>query len=105
VYGLNNLVRNTYRTLATVICIKQVLSPACQIGFARAADIFCGPIILVVVTIFYVFRTIIRSKSYNNLSYSIGSCIYAISYTSIILIYEVYVVDFSNINFRGDAGT
>ncbi|SMN17686.1 similar to Saccharomyces cerevisiae YEL065W SIT1 Ferrioxamine B transporter, member of the ARN family of transporters that specifically recognize siderophore-iron chelates [Maudiozyma saulgeensis] len=115
-YGLDNSVRNTYQTLATssysknalvstVSCIEQVLSAACQIWFARAADIYGRPIILAVVTIFYVVGSIIQCKSYSIASYSIGSCIYAIGYAGVILICEVYVADFSNLNWRVAAGT
>lgn len=110
-YGLDNSVRNTYQTLATsaysknsllatVSCIEQVLSAASQIWFARAADLFGRPIILFIVTLCYVIGTIIQFQAYNIASYSIGSCIYAIGYSGAILICEVYVADFSNLNWR-----
>lgn len=114
-YGLDNSVRNTYQTLATsaysknsllatVNCIEQVLSAASQIWFARAADLFGRPIILFIVTLCYVVGTAIQCQAYNIASYSIGSCIYAIGYSGAILICEVYVADFSNLNWRVVAG-
>ncbi|KAG0670363.1 hypothetical protein C6P45_002496 [Maudiozyma exigua] len=115
-YGLDNSVRNTYQALATssysknsllstVNCIEQVLSAASQVWFARAADLFGRPIVLFISTLCYVIGTIIQCQAYNIASYSVGSCIYAIGYAGTILICEVYVADFSNLNWRVVAGS
>ena len=114
-YGLDHSVRNTYQTLATssfsnnsllstINCIEQVLSAASQIWCARAADMFGRPIVFVISTVAYVIGTVIQCQSYSIASYSIGSCIFAIGHSGVILSCEVYVADFSNLNWRVTAG-
>ena len=114
-YGLDHSVRNTYQTLATssfsnnsrlstINCIEQVLSAASEIWFARAADMFGRPFVFVTTTLAYVVGTVIQCQSYNLASYAIGSCIFAIGHSGLILCCEVYVADFSNLNWRVTAG-
>lgn len=110
-YGLDNSVRSTYQTLATssyskhsllstVTCIKAVISAAAQIWYARAADIFGRTTILLMSIIFYVVGTIIESQAYDVSRYAGGACIFALGHAGIVMVSELYVADFSNLNWR-----
>ncbi|SMN21709.1 similar to Saccharomyces cerevisiae YEL065W SIT1 Ferrioxamine B transporter, member of the ARN family of transporters that specifically recognize siderophore-iron chelates [Maudiozyma saulgeensis] len=110
-YGLDNSVRSTYQTLATssysqhsllstVTCIKKVVSAAAQIWFARSADMFGRTTILLISIVLYVVGTIIESQAYDVSRYAAGAIIFAIGHSGIVMVSELYVADFSNLNWR-----
>ncbi|CAB4256969.1 similar to Saccharomyces cerevisiae YEL065W SIT1 Ferrioxamine B transporter, member of the ARN family of transporters that specifically recognize siderophore-iron chelates [Maudiozyma barnettii] len=110
-YGLDNSVRSTYQTLATssysqhsllstVTCIKKVVSAAAQIWFARSADMFGRTTILLISIVLYVLGTIIESQAYDVSRYAAGAIIFAIGHSGIVMVSELYVADFSNLNWR-----
>lgn len=110
-YGLDNSVRTTYQTMATssysqhsllstVTCIKKVISAAAQLWFARSADMFGRPTILTISIIFYVIGTIIECRAFDVSRYAAGACIFSLGHAGIVLVSELYVADFSNLNWR-----
>lgn len=110
-YGLDNSVRSTYQTLATssyskhsllstVTCIKKVVSAAAQIWFARSADMFGRTTILIISILFYIVGTIIESQAFDVSRFAAGAIIYAIGHSGIVMVSELYVADFSNLNWR-----
>ncbi|EDO15090.1 hypothetical protein Kpol_416p5 [Vanderwaltozyma polyspora DSM 70294] len=110
-YGLDNSVRGTYQTLATssynqhsllstVSCIKAVISAAAQIWFARSADMFGRTTILMISIVFYVVGTVVESQAVDVSKFAAGACLYAVGHSAIVLFSEVYVADFSNLNWR-----
>ncbi|CCE61690.1 hypothetical protein TPHA_0B00180 [Tetrapisispora phaffii CBS 4417] len=110
-YGLDGNVRPTYQTLATssfnrhslnstVTCINRVTSSAGQIWFARASDIFSREFSMVISILFYVVGTIISSQATSVAKYAVGACIYGIGHAGIVLLCEIYMADFSNLNWR-----
>lgn len=110
-YGLDQMVRYTYQTLATssysqhsllatVNCIIAVIAAPGQVCFARAADIFGRFTILIVAVIFYVMGTIIESQATNVSRFAAGACFYRLGVTGLMLMMEVIAMDFSNLNWR-----
>ncbi|GMM58224.1 hypothetical protein DAKH74_048400 [Maudiozyma humilis] len=110
-YGLDNSVRSTYQTLATssykqhslmstVTCIKKVISAAAQIWFARSADMFGRTTILLISIVLYVVGTVIESQAYDVGRYAGGAIIFALGHSGIVMVSELYVADFSNLNWR-----
>lgn len=110
-FGLDHAVRTTFQTLATssyqqhsllstVTCINKVIQAAAQIWYARAADMFGRPTILVLSVLFYSMGSVIESQAYDVTRFAAGSCIFALGHSGIILTAELYVADFSNLNWR-----
>lgn len=110
-YGLDGNIRYTFQAYATssysqhslistVNCIKTVIAAAGQICFARASDVFGRLSILIIAVLFYVVGTVIESQATNVSRFAAGACFYQLGLTGIILILEVIVMDFSNLNWR-----
>lgn len=110
-YGLDNSVRSTYQTLATssykqhslmstVTCIKKVISAAAQIWFARSADMFGRTTILIMAIVLYIVGTVIESQAFDVGRYAAGAIIFALGHSGIVMVSELYVADFSNLNWR-----
>ncbi|CCF57740.1 hypothetical protein KAFR_0D00930 [Kazachstania africana CBS 2517] len=110
-YGLDTRVRTTFATdatssykkhtlMSTVTCIKTIISAAGQIGFARSCDIFGRTSIFVFSIILYAVGTIVESQATTISKYAGGVVLYSLGHSGIVLVSEVLIADFSNLNWR-----
>ncbi|EDO15091.1 hypothetical protein Kpol_416p6 [Vanderwaltozyma polyspora DSM 70294] len=110
-YGLDNKLRSPYQTLATssykqhsllstVNAIKSVISAAGQIWFARASDLFGRGTILIVAVMFYVVGTIVESQAVDVSKFAAGACLFQLGYDGVVMMVQILVSDFSNLNWR-----
>lgn len=91
---------STHSLLATVNVIRSVVAAASQPVYARLSDTF-GRLELVIVSIlFYAVGTVIEAKAYDVQRFAAGAVLYQIGYSGIILLLEVTLADFSNLNWR-----
>lgn len=81
-------------------CIKKIISAASQIWFEKAADIFGRECILYLVIICHVLGIIIDFQRVDVNNFVASACFYAIFHAGIILVTELHVADFSNLNWR-----
>lgn len=110
-YSLDGTVRGVYQTqatasygqhslLSTVNVIKGVIGAAAQPTYARLSDIFGRLEMFVIAIIFYAMGTVIESQAYDVYRFAGGTVLYQIGYTGVILILQVILADFSNLNWR-----
>lgn len=110
-YSLDGTVRGVYQTqatasygqhslLSTVNVIKGVISAAAQPTYARLSDIFGRLEMFILAVIFYAMGTVIESQAYDMYRFAGGTVLYQVGYTGVILILQVVLADFSNLNWR-----
>lgn len=110
-YSLDGTVRSVYQTqatasygqhslLSTVNVIKGVISAAAQPTYARLSDIFGRLEMFILAIIFYAMGTVIESQAYDMYRFAGGTVLYQVGYTGVILVLQVVLADFSNLNWR-----
>lgn len=110
-YSLDGTIRITYQSVATsdyaanpllstVNVIKSVVAAAAQPTYARLSDIFGRLELCVIAILFYAIGTVIECQAYDIYRYAGGSVLYQIGYSGIILLLQVILADFSNLNWR-----
>ncbi|PVH74947.1 siderophore iron transporter 1 [Cadophora sp. DSE1049] len=111
VYSLEGLLRYVYQpyatagfqthsTLATIGVLRSVIAAAAQPTVARIADVFGRLELVIVSVIFYVVGTAIDGKSHNVETYSAGSVLYQIGFTTIGFLVEVIIADITSTETR-----
>lgn len=110
-YGLDNMVRTTFQTMATnsygqhsllstVNIVRSVVGAAAQPLIARLSDVFGRMELLAISVVFYAVGTIIMSQAYDVQRFAGGSIIYQIGYTGLMLVLQLIAADFSLLNWR-----
>ncbi|CUM56390.1 unnamed protein product [Debaryomyces tyrocola] len=110
-YSLDGTVRNVYQTyatnsygqhslLATVNVIKGVIGAAAQPTYARLSDIFGRLELFIFAVILYAMGTVIESQAYDVYRFAGGTVLYQAGYSGVMLILQVILADFSNLNWR-----
>ncbi|KJZ73398.1 hypothetical protein HIM_07192 [Hirsutella minnesotensis 3608] len=110
-YGLESQVRSTYQPyatssfslhsyLSTINVLRSVIAVAVQPTAAKIADVFGRFEIVAASTICYVLGMAIESTASSVYAFCAGAIIYQIGYTSIVLLLEVLIADFSSMRAR-----
>lgn len=86
--------------LATVGVIRSVVAAAAQPTYARLSDKFGRLELVLVSIIFYAMGTVIESQAYDIYRFAGGAVLYSIGYQGIIILIQVLIADFSNLNWR-----
>ncbi|CAK7909991.1 siderophore iron transporter Arn1p [[Candida] anglica] len=92
-YGQHSLI-------STVAVVRAVIAAASQPVYARLSDRFGRIEILLVAIIFYSMGTVIESQAYDVQRFASGAVIYQIGYSGVMLIIQIILADFSNLNWR-----
>jgi SIT family siderophore-iron:H+ symporter-like MFS transporter len=110
-YSLDGTIRYTFQgyatasylshsLLATVNVIRAVVAAAAQPTYARLSDVFGRLELLVVSIIFYAMGTVIESQAYDINRFAGGAVLYQIGYSGVIVMFQIILADFSNMNWR-----
>ncbi|CAG9992761.1 unnamed protein product [Clonostachys byssicola] len=110
-YGLESQVRSAYQPyatasfnlhsyLATINVLRAVVAVAVQPTAAKIADVFGRFEVVVVSTVLYTVGITIESTASGVKTFCLGSIIYQVGYTCIVLLMEVLVADFSSMRAR-----
>lgn len=110
-YGLDSTVRGKLQYYATssylqhslfttVNVMQSVISAAAQPFYARLSDKFGRLELCLFSIVFYSVGTVIQSQAYDINRFAGGSVIYQIGYTGIIILLQIILADFSNLNWR-----
>ncbi|KAJ5577427.1 uncharacterized protein N7459_006391 [Penicillium hispanicum] len=110
-YGLDSQVRSTYQSyatssfgehslLATVNVIRSVIAAAAQPAAARVADVFGRFELVAISMIFYLAGTVIESCSTTIEVFSVGTVLYQLGYTGIVLLVEIIIADITSMRSR-----
>ncbi|KAM4055783.1 major facilitator superfamily protein [Hirsutella rhossiliensis] len=110
-YGLESQVRSTYQPyatssfslhsyLSTINLLRSVIAIAVQPTAAKIADVFGRFEVVAVSTLCYVVGMAIESTASSVYAFCAGAAVYQIGYTSIVLLLEVLVADFSSMRAR-----
>jgi len=110
-YSLDGTVRFTYQgyatnsydqhsLLAAINVIRSVIAAASQPTYARLSDIFGRLELLIFSIILYAMGTVIESQAYDIYRFAGGSVLYQAGYSGVMLILQVILADFSNLNWR-----
>lgn len=110
-YGLESQVRSTYQPyatasfslhsyLATINVLRSVVAVAAQPTAAKVADIFGRFEVVAASTVLYTLGIAIESTAGSVELFCLGSILYQIGYTCIVLLLEVLVADFSSMRAR-----
>ncbi|UNI15561.1 ferrioxamine B transporter [Purpureocillium takamizusanense] len=110
-YGLESQVRSTYQPyatssfslhsyLSTINVLRSVIAVAVQPTAAKIADVFGRFEIVAASTVFYVVGMAIESTASSVYTFCLGTIIYQVGYTCMVLLLEVLVADFSSMRAR-----
>lgn len=110
-YGLESQVRSTYQPyatssfslhsyLSTINVLRSVVAVAVQPTAAKIADVFGRFEVVAVSTLCYVVGMAIESTASSVYAFCAGAIVYQVGYTSIVLLLEVLVADFSSMRAR-----
>jgi len=110
-YSLDGTVRYTYQAIATnsysqhsllaaINVIRGVIAAAAQPTYARLSDIFGRLELFIFAVILYSMGTVIESQAYDIYRFAGGSVLYQAGYSGVMLILQVVLADFSNLNWR-----
>lgn len=110
-YSLDGTVRYTFQTyatnsysqhslLSTINVIKAVVAAAAQPTYARLSDRFGRLELTILSIIFYAIGTVIQSQAYDIYRFAGGSVLYQVGYSGIIIMLQIVLADFSNLNWR-----
>ncbi|KAJ5266456.1 hypothetical protein N7478_009264 [Penicillium angulare] len=110
-YGLDSQVRSTYQSyatssfgqhslLATVNVARSVIAAAAQPAAARVADVFGRFELVAVSMVFYLIGTAIESCATSIEMFSMGTVLYQLGYTGIVLLVEIIIADITSMRSR-----
>ena len=110
-YGLDGTIRYTFQSyatssyaehslLSTVNVIRSVIAAASQPVYARLCDKFGRLQLFVMAILFYAVGTVIESQAYDVQRFAGGAVIYQIGYSGVMIILQIMLADFSNLNWR-----
>jgi len=110
-YGLESQVRSAYQPyatssfslhsyLSTINVLRSVIAVAVQPTAAKIADVFGRFEIVAASTVFYVVGMAIESTASSVYTFCLGTIIYQVGYTCMVLLLEVLVADFSSMRAR-----
>lgn len=110
-YGLDSQVRATYQSyatssfgehslLATVNVVRSVIAAAAQPAAARIADVFGRFELVAIAMILYLIGTTIESTATSIEVFSVGTVLYQLGYTGIVLLVEIIVADITSMRSR-----
>ncbi|ODV84742.1 hypothetical protein CANARDRAFT_172494 [[Candida] arabinofermentans NRRL YB-2248] len=110
-YGLDGTIRYTFQSYATssysahslistVSVVRSVAACVAQLFYARLSDIFGRVELLIIAIILYVVGTVIESQAYDVTRFAAGAILYQFGYSGVIVILQIVIADFSNINWR-----
>ncbi|KAG5421089.1 hypothetical protein I9W82_000179 [Candida metapsilosis] len=85
---------------STINIIQSVISAAAQPCYARLSDRFGRLEVCLFAIVFYSMGTVMQSQAYDVNRFAGGSVIYQIGYTGIIILLQIILADFSNLNWR-----
>lgn len=86
--------------LSTVGVVQAVVAAAAQPTYARLSDRFGRLELTILALVFYVVGTIVQSQSTSVDMLSGGTVIYQIGFQGIIVLLQIILADFSNLNWR-----
>lgn len=86
--------------MATINVIRAVVLAAAQPCYARLLDRFGRIEIFVTAILFYVVGTIIELQAWDINRFAGGAVLYSIGYTGVIVMIQIILADFSNLNWR-----
>ncbi|CAK7916685.1 siderophore iron transporter Arn1p [[Candida] anglica] len=92
-YGQHSLI-------STVGVISAVVTAASQPTYARLSDRFGRIELFTISIIFYALGTVIESQAYDVQRFAGGSVLYQLGYSGVMLMLQVIMSDFSNLNWR-----
>lgn len=110
-YSLDGTIRYVYQVqatnsygqsslLSTVNIIRGVIGAAAQPTYARLSDIFGRLELFLFSIILYSMGTVIESQAYDIYRFAGGTVLYQAGYSGVMLILQVILADFSNLNWR-----
>lgn len=110
-YAIESTVKYTMETYAaasfeqhamksTVGVVQAVAAAAAQPTYARLSDRFGRLQLYILALVFYVVGTIVQFTSKNIDALSAGTVIYQIGYQGIVVLLQIVLADFSNLNWR-----
>lgn len=110
-YGLESQVRSAYQPyatasfnlhsyLATINVLRSVVAVAIQPTAAKIADVFGRFEVVLVSTVLYTLGITIEATAQSVTTYCVGSIVYQMGYTCIVLLMEVLVADLSSMRAR-----
>lgn len=110
-YGLESQVRSTYMPyatssfslhsyLSTINLLRSVVAVVAQPTAAKIADVFGRFEVVAASTVFYVLGMMIESTASSVYAFCAGTLVYQVGFTSIVLLLEVLVADFSSMRAR-----
>ncbi|KAJ5247752.1 hypothetical protein N7468_002735 [Penicillium chermesinum] len=110
-YGLDSQVRATYQSyatssfgehslLATVNVVRSVIAAAAQPAAARIADVFGRFELVAIAMVLYLVGTTIESTASSIQVFSVGTVLYQLGYTGIVLLVEIIVADITSMRSR-----
>lgn len=111
VYSLDGTVRFVFQgyatasylshsLLSTVNVIRAVVAAASQPTYARLSDVFGRFELLIISIIFYAIGTVIESQAFDIYRFAGGAVLYQVGYSGVIVIFQIILADFSNMNWR-----
>lgn len=110
-YGLDGTLRGSFQPEATssfkshsltstVNVIRAVVGAATQPTAGKVADVFGRVELLMVSCFFYVLGTIVEAVSNDVVTLAVGTAIYTVGYTMVVLLVEVIVADITSTRSR-----
>lgn len=110
-YGLDGTLRYAYQPYAsgsfnshslnaTLNVIKAVIGAATQPTAGKVADVFGRVELILASVFFYVLGTVLEASATNLPMFAIGTAIYQVGYTIVVLLVEVIVADFTSTRAR-----
>lgn len=110
-YSLDGTVRYVYQPYATasyqehslfaaINVIRGVIAAAAQPTYARLSDIFGRLELFIFAVILYSMGTVIESQAYDIYRFAGGTVLYQAGYSGVMLILQVVLADYSNLNWR-----
>lgn len=110
-YGLDGTLRGAFQPEATssfgnhsltstVNVIRAVIGAATQPTAGKVADVFGRVELLMVSCFFYVLGTIVEAVSNDVVTLAVGTAIYTVGYTMVVLLVEVIIADITSTRAR-----
>lgn len=110
-YSLESQVLSTYQPyatssfslhsyLSTINLLRSVVAVAFQPAAAKVANVFGRFEVILLSTVCYVLDMAIESTASSVYVFCVGAVVYQISYTCLVLLFEVLVADFSSMRAR-----
>ncbi|KAJ4376058.1 ferrioxamine B transporter [Neocucurbitaria cava] len=110
-YGLDSTLRYAYQpyvsayseehdVLSTINVVTGVIAVAAQPGAARIADIFGRIQLLILSVCFYSIGTAIQAASTKVTTFAVGTVLYKLGYTVVVLLLEILVADITTLRAR-----